>query len=97
MSARIRGGASSQAPTWQTTREAAQMVCRHQHLWRTCLTALIVGTVLFAINHLDTVLAGKATAETWIKVGLTYLVPFIVANIGLLLGSHRPPTATPRR
>ncbi len=58
------------------------------HLRQTALTALIVGTILFLINHLGTVLACAATAQTWIKIVVTYLVPFTVANIGLLLGSR---------
>ena len=83
--------------TWSTPREALRVVIHRRHLWRTVATALIVGTVLFAINHLDTVLRGQATTGTWVKVGLTYLVPFAVANIGLLLGAHRPrrPPAEP--
>jgi len=76
-------------PTWHTPREAVRVVLYPPHLRRTVLTALIVGTVLFAINQLDTVLAGHATTATWVKTGLTYLVPFCVANIGLLLGCHR--------
>ncbi|MDQ2710508.1 MAG: nitrate/nitrite transporter NrtS [Actinomycetota bacterium] len=47
-----------------------------------------MGTILFLINHLGTVLACAATAQTWIKIVVTYLVPFTVANIGLLLGSR---------
>lgn len=84
-------------PTWCTPREAARIVTRPRHLWRTGLTALVIGTILFAINHLDTVLRGDATTGTWVKVGVTYLVPFTVANIGLLIGSHRPrrPRADP--
>ena len=76
--------------TWSTTRQALRVVGHRPHLCRTAATALLVGTVLFAINHLDTVLSGHATTGTWVKVGITYLVPFAVANIGLLLGSHRP-------
>ena len=78
------------APTWSTPREAVRVVLHRPHLWRTVLTALIVGTVLFAINQLDVVLAGHASATTWVKVGLTYLVPFAVANTGLLFGCRRP-------
>lgn len=73
--------------TWSTPRQAVRVVIHQPHL---CPTALLVGTVLFAINHLDTVLPGQATTGTWVKVGITYLVPFAVANIGLLLGGHRP-------
>jgi hypothetical protein len=38
--------------------------------------ALIAGTVLFFINQVDVVRSGRATALVWLKVGLTYLVPF---------------------
>lgn len=76
--------------TWSTPGQAVRVVIHRPHLRRTAATALLVGTVLFAINHLDTVLSGQATTGTWVKIGVTYLVPFAVANIGLLLGSHRP-------
>ncbi len=57
--------------------------CR-PHLARTVAVALIVGTVLFAINQLDVLLAGRATGLTWLKVALMYLVPFLVSNYGVL-------------
>jgi hypothetical protein len=41
------------------------------------------------------VLAGKATWVTWLKAALTYLVPFLVANYGLLVGSRRRHETTP--
>ncbi len=71
--------------------------CR-PHLARTVAVAVIVGTVLFAINQLDVLLAGRATGITWLKVALTYLVPFLVSNYGVLsasrssapLGNRRP-------
>ncbi|TAM85243.1 MAG: hypothetical protein EPN43_11840 [Jatrophihabitans sp.] len=84
-----RRGRLADAPTWARPREAVRVVCYGPHLWRTGLTALVVGTVLFAINQLDVVLAGRAGAGTWIKTGITFLVPFTVANIGLLLGRRR--------
>jgi len=62
--------------------------CR-PHLGETIRAAVVIGTVLFAINQLDVVLAGKATWATWLKSALTYLVPFTVANYGLLIGSRR--------
>ncbi len=57
--------------------------CR-PHLARTATVAIIVGTVLCAINQLDVLLAGRATGVTWLKVALTYLVPFLVSNYGVL-------------
>ncbi|GAC1442131.1 MAG: nitrate/nitrite transporter NrtS [Mycobacteriales bacterium] len=74
---------------WSTPREAVLLVTRRTHLRRTLLTAVIVGTVLFAINQLDVVLGGRATWVTWVKGGVTYLVPFAVANVGVLIGTRK--------
>ena len=59
------------------------------HLRKTISIALLVGSILFCINQLDVVLRGKATALTWFKSGLTYLVPFCVSNYGILVATHR--------
>jgi hypothetical protein len=48
----------------------------------------VVGTVLAAINHADVILRGDATAGTALKIVLTYCVPFIVSNLGLLAGKR---------
>jgi hypothetical protein len=60
-----------------------------RHLRRTGATAAVVGTILFCINQLDVVLRGDATPLVWVKVCVTYLVPFAVSNIGLLIGTKR--------
>ena len=73
--------------------QAVGVVLYPRHVSRTMLIAVIVGSVLFAINHLDTVLNGAAPTTTWVKVGVTYLVPFVVSNVGLLVGTHRPRSA----
>ena len=62
-------------------------VCR-PHLLRTAAVAVVVGTVLCAINQLDILLAGRATGITWLKIALTYLVPFLVANYGIVTASR---------
>lgn len=67
------------------------IILRADNLRQTVAVALVVGTVLFVINQLDSVIAGRATAATWTKVALTYLVPFCVANYGLLVGQRRDP------
>jgi uncharacterized membrane protein YgdD (TMEM256/DUF423 family) len=74
----------------RTAKEAVNVLTYRRHLARTTATALIVGTVLFAINQIDVVLAGNASTETWVKTGVTYVVPFAVANTGVLIGRRRP-------
>lgn len=55
-----------------------------EHLRRTSRIALVVGTILTAINQGDVILGGDAATLTWVKAGLNYCVPFVVANLGLL-------------
>lgn len=76
-------------PTWATWREACRIVAYRSHLRATTRIALVVGTVLFAINHLDVVLAGRASTATWVKSGVTYVVPFVVSNLGVLTATRR--------
>ena len=47
---------------------------------RALKVALIVGSILAVVNHGDVVLSGQATATVWIKIALTFLVPYCVAT-----------------
>jgi hypothetical protein len=69
-------------------REALEIVLSPAHLRRTLRIALIVGCVLTAINQLDVFVGGDATAFTFVKTGLNFCVPFVVANLGLLAGKR---------
>jgi hypothetical protein len=76
-------------PTWARWRDAPAVLAYRPHLRRSLLTAAVVGTVLFCINQLDVVLSGDATLATWVKGAVTYLVPFVVSNAGILIGTQR--------
>ena len=66
---------------WRT----ALAVCRNATtLRRTVRIALLVGTILTAINQLDVIIGGDATWLTGVKIGLNYCVPFVVSNLGVL-------------
>jgi hypothetical protein len=67
-------------------REALRYCLERRHLRRTVRIALVVGVVLTAINEADVIARGDATASTWIKCGLNFIVPFVVSNLGLLAG-----------
>jgi len=55
---------------------------------RAGLTALVVGTVLTAINQGNVLLSGELPAALWWKVPLTYLVPYSVTTWGALSSSR---------
>jgi len=80
---------SSQAPTWSRWNEIFRVVVYPPYLKKTVRITLIVGSLLFFINHLDEVLRGQATLAVWIKGAFTYLVPFCVANMGVLVAARK--------
>ena len=60
-------------------------------LRRSAWIALVVGTVLTAINQGDLMLHGQWMAALAWKVPLTYLVPFVVATVGALANNRIGP------
>jgi hypothetical protein len=69
-------------------RDALSVILQPQHLRRTITIALVVGTILTAINQADVIARGDASSATLAKAALNYLVPFIVSNLGLLVGTR---------
>ena len=78
-------------PVWSTPLEAARVILHPAHLRKTLSIAAVVGSLLFVINQLDVVLQGRTTTIVWIKVALTYVVPFCVSNMGILIAARRTP------
>ena len=60
-------------------------------LRRAIRVALLVGTVLFAINQSDVVLRGDVTPLVMAKIALTYLVPFSVSTYSALAANRLRP------
>jgi hypothetical protein len=50
--------------------------------------AVVVGTLLSLVNQGSVLFAGSATAVTWMRVLVNYLVPFCVSSAGFF-GSRR--------
>ena len=48
---------------------------------RAAKVAIIVGVILAFINHGGVILSGDITAECWVKMILTCLVPYSVSSI----------------
>ncbi len=45
-------------------------------------TALVVGSLLFCINHGLALLRGEMTHERWVSVLLSYMMPYLVSVYG---------------
>ena len=80
--------ATGRVRTTMTPREVVRICLRREHLRRTVRIAIVVGMILTLINQADVIIAGDATAVTWIKAAGNFLVPFIVSNLGLLAGKR---------
>ena len=78
---RIRVDAS-----WESYGDAARLFVRGATVATAARIALVVGTWLSLLNQ------GRAIAEgnpPWVKIGLNYLTPFVVASLGYLAARRR--------
>ncbi|MDC0227326.1 nitrate/nitrite transporter NrtS [Alphaproteobacteria bacterium] len=66
-----------------------EIVTRADVLIRALKMASIVGVVLAIINHGDHILLGTMTATNWIKILITFCVPFCVSTISSVLAIRR--------
>ena len=67
-------------PTSQQTAKLSALVFEDGTPRKALATALVVGTILTAINHGDTIILGQFPPI--IKVLLTYIVPYCVTTWG---------------
>ena len=49
------------------------------------------GNIWVAPSTMMRTMLGEATTWVWIKIGVTYVVPLVVSNLGLLVGLRREP------
>lgn len=75
-------------PTWSRLGEIPGVCFDRGNLSQCIGAGALVGTVLFLINQADVVFSGQATVATWVKIGLSYLVPFLVSNYGIVVASR---------
>ena len=66
-----------------------EIVTRSDVILRALKMASIVGIVLAIINHGDHILLGTMTVTNWIKVLITFFVPFCVSTISSVLAIRR--------
>jgi len=51
--------------------------------------SLMVGSILFMINHGSALLKGEMNPERWISAGITYLIPYMVNIHGQFINDYR--------
>ena len=66
-----------------------EILTRTDVLLRALKMASIVGIVLAIINHGDHILLGTMTVTNWIKILITFCVPFCVSTISSVLAIRR--------
>jgi hypothetical protein len=66
-----------------------QILTRSDVFLRGLKIASIVGIILAAINHGDHLLLGTMTFTNWVKVLITFCVPFCVSTISSALAIKR--------
>jgi hypothetical protein len=71
---RDAAAAGAAAPGWLADALRADVVRRSLRV------ALLVGSLLVAINHGDHLLSGEVSATGWLKMALTFLVPYGVST-----------------
>jgi len=71
-------------PTWSTPGQAAVLVIRGTTARTAGPIAAIVGTLLSLVNEGQVLANGQAGTAVWIRIGVNYAIPFIVASIGYL-------------
>lgn len=83
------------AGTWSRPSQAVVMFLRGRTARTGAPVAVVVGTVLSAVNQGEVLLAGAAGAPTWVRVAVNYLVPFCVASFGYLSARRAPAPGPP--
>ena len=71
-------------PQWTTPREAVRLILRGVTYRTASRVALVVGTILSAVNQGTVIANGDTVAATWVRVAVNYVVPYTVASVGYL-------------
>lgn len=67
------------------THSTLQLVAKPPVLKRAAVMAIVVGCVIAVVNHGDKIASNEMTAPDWIRVGITFLVPYTVSTLSSVL------------
>lgn len=71
-----------------TLAEWCRLACQPSVAKRGLKFAVVVGALLIAINHIDTIIRGELQTSNYLKMGLTVMVPYVVSvlsSVGAML------------
>jgi hypothetical protein len=74
--------------TWSLASEAAIMFLRGRTVRTAAPIALVVGTLISAVNQSTVIVQGDASTGTWLRIAFNYAVPFVVSSFGYLSAHH---------
>lgn len=80
----------------ESIRTYAKLACQPSVVRRALKYAVVVGTVLIAINHGDAVLRGELEAGRVARMALTTLVPYVVSTLSSVGAMIQAQQAEPR-
>lgn len=78
------GDPSPAAPVWHTLPEGCRLLLTGATVGVAWRIAIVVGTVLTAVNQGHVVLAGQISPDVWVRIAVNYAVPFLVSSVGFL-------------
>ena len=76
-------------PTWTCASEAVGVCLFPPNRRRVTAIALLVGSLLVAINQGGALASGRVSSILWVRMALDYLIPACVSTMGVLAGSRR--------
>ena len=85
-----RETSSRSRPSWRAPHEALVLICSGRTKGTAGPVALVVGTLLSAVNEGSVIVGGDVTGTTAIRVATNYTVPYLVASIGYLTACRIP-------
>lgn len=77
-------------PAWTRRRDALRLFLSGVTVRAAGPVALVVGTLLSAVNQGGVLLNGDLTVGVGVKVGVNYLTPFVVTSLGFLAAGRQP-------
>ncbi|GAB3257836.1 NAD(P)H-hydrate epimerase [Nocardioides dilutus] len=73
---------------WRTWWQAGRLIATGATFATAARIALVVGTLLTAVNLGGRILGGQLDATTGARVAANYLIPYVVSSLGLLAGTR---------